>query len=67
VNEIYKDIYEEDMEFEIVCPYCNYKIETNIEITKLMALNPIQIPHCLAERPSLTIWKERFPKKIMII
>ena len=42
VNEIYKDIYEEDMEFEIVCPYCNYKIETIIDED----IKEISCPEC---------------------
>ena len=42
MDDIYKDIYEEDSEFEIVCPYCNYIIEANIEED----VNEICCPEC---------------------
>ena len=42
MSEIYRDIYEEDIGFEIVCPYCNYRIETNIDED----IKEISCPEC---------------------
>ena len=44
VNEIESDIYEEDdenFEFEIVCPYCNYEFSAEID-----GRNEIVCPEC---------------------
>ena len=30
IKEIIQDIYDEDGDFEIVCPYCNYKFSADI-------------------------------------
>ncbi len=45
VNEIEGDIYEEDedYEFEIVCPYCNYEFTTDIEDGEK---DEIKCPNC---------------------
>lgn len=45
VDGIESDIYEEDdnYEFEIVCPYCNYEFTTDIEDENR---NEIQCPEC---------------------
>lgn len=45
VDEIESDIYEDDenYEFEIVCPYCNYEFTTDIEDE---SKEEIQCPEC---------------------
>ena len=41
IDNIYDDIYEDNMrEFEIICPYCNFIFDTNIDETNTEIICP---------------------------
>ena len=42
LRNITRDIYEDDEDFEIICPYCNYEFDADIDETK----NEITCPEC---------------------
>lgn len=43
MNKMEKDIYEDEFEFEVVCPYCNHQFVTDID---LELNSEIKCPEC---------------------
>lgn len=42
LDTVYEDIYEEEEDFTIICPYCNFEFETEIN----EEINEIKCPEC---------------------
>ena len=42
VNNIERDIYDDDFDFEIICPYCNYEFFIDVDENK----TEIECPEC---------------------
>lgn len=42
IDNIYNDLYEEESEFRIVCPYCNYEFSADVDEN----VNEILCPEC---------------------
>lgn len=42
LKNMYNDIYEEETDFEITCPYCNNKFDAEVDET----INEINCPEC---------------------
>lgn len=42
IDNIEKDIYSEDFDFEIICPYCNYEFVIDVDENK----TEIECPEC---------------------